>query len=207
MSNGTIIADPNLFPNGLKPVVDYVRSKGLQFGIYTARGSTTCCGKPGSDGYEVIDANYYASIGVSYLKEDSCGGTTHGTVWEQYARMRDALNNTGKPIYFSVTEAVPWHDGHPKMSCYGQDSIFTVIPWLQQGLDPRTLANSYLVEYCNNEARTSNSSRHARVCVRSHIHHYQLFVLGSVACRICGATPTEILSLEGSSPISTRSSC
>ena len=29
-----------------------------------------------------------------YLKEDSCGGTTHGTVWEQYAKMRDALNKT-----------------------------------------------------------------------------------------------------------------
>ena len=29
-----------------------------------------------------------------------CGGTTHGTVWEQYAKMRDALNKTGRPIYY-----------------------------------------------------------------------------------------------------------
>ena len=83
-------------------------------------------------------------------QEDSCGGTTHGTVWEQYARMRDALNATGRQILFSITEAVPWTDGHEKMHCYG-DNVFTVIPWVRAGLDPTTLANSYLVELCNNE--------------------------------------------------------
>lgn len=65
--------------------------------------------------------------------------------------MRDALNATGVPIYFSITEAVTFTDGHPSMHCYGPDNVFTVIPWVQQGLDPTTLANSYLVEYCNNE--------------------------------------------------------
>ena len=35
------------------------------------------------------------------------------------------------------------------MHCYG-DSVFTVKSWLREGKDPRTLANSYLVEYCNN---------------------------------------------------------
>ena len=42
------------------------------------------------------DAEAYANWQMDYLKEDSCGGTTHGTVWEQYARMRDALNATGR---------------------------------------------------------------------------------------------------------------
>lgn len=63
--------------------------------------------------------------------------------------MRDALNATGRPIYFSVTQALPYNDAHPKMHCYGS-SVFTVLPWIQQGLDPTSLANSYLVEYCNN---------------------------------------------------------
>ncbi len=147
--NGTIIPDPALFPYGMKPLIDYVRSRNIKFGIYTARGSLTCMGRPGSNGYEALDAATYAEWGVEYLKEDSCGGTVNGTVFEQYARMRDGLNATGKQIYFSITEAVPWTDAFPSMHCYG-NNVFTVIPWVEQGLNPADLANSFLVEYCNN---------------------------------------------------------
>lgn len=118
-ADGTIVADPALFPNGIKAVADYVHSKvgglpfatrsaqrvgrrglvftgrqrlralltraatfpivrpaltpahacrvhlqGLKFGIYTARGSTTCMGRPGSDSHEVQDAATYASWSV-----------------------------------------------------------------------------------------------------------------------------------------------
>lgn len=42
-------------------------------------------------------------------------------------------------------------DAYPKMHCYG-DNVFTTLGWVREGLDPTTLANSYLVEYCNNEA-------------------------------------------------------
>ena len=134
----------------MKAVVDYVHSKGLSFGIYTARGSTTCMGRPGSDSHEQQDANTYASWGVDFLKEDSCGGTEHGTVFEQYARMRDALNATGRKIFFSITEAVPWTDRYERMHCYG-DNVFVTKGWVAQGLDIVGLANSALVEYCNNE--------------------------------------------------------
>jgi len=146
-----MVEDPKLFPDGMKAVVDYVHSKGLLFGIYTARGSLTCLGRPGSDGHEAQDAALWASWGVDYLKEDSCGGTTHGSMWEQYARMRDALNATGRPIYFSITQAESWDDGHPRMHCYG-DGAFSTLFWTTASppLDPRTLANSYLIEYCNN---------------------------------------------------------
>ena len=65
---GVPIPDPKLFPFGMKPMIDYVHSKGLKFGIYTARGSLTCCGRPGSDMHEVIDAQTYAAWGVDYLK-------------------------------------------------------------------------------------------------------------------------------------------
>lgn len=34
-ANGTIVPDPSLFPNGMKPLVDYVHSKGLKFGLYS----------------------------------------------------------------------------------------------------------------------------------------------------------------------------
>lgn len=88
---------------------------------------------------------------ADYLKEDSCGGTTHGTMWEQYVRMRDGLNKTGRPIYFSITQAQDWDDGHARMHCYGSGAFSTLF-WTTANppLDPRTLANSYLVEYCNN---------------------------------------------------------
>eukprot|EP00039_Didymoeca_costata_P015960 m.278632 g.278632 ORF g.278632 m.278632 type:complete len:599 (+) comp16316_c1_seq7:78-1874(+) len=148
-ATGHHIPDPKKFPHGIQYIADYIHKQGLKFGIYTARGSKTCMGRPGSDSHEQIDADTFAAWGVDYLKEDSCGGTVHGTVWQQYARMRDALNKTGRPIYFSVTQGVPYPDSHMSMHCYG-DSVFTVKTWLQQGLDPRTLANSYLVEYCNN---------------------------------------------------------
>jgi hypothetical protein len=150
-ATGYMVADPKLFPAGIKPIVDYIHSKGLKFGIYTARGSLTCLGRPGSDMHEEQDAALWAEWGVDYVKEDSCGGTTHGTMWEQYARMRDALNKTGRPIYFSITQAEDWKDGHPRMHCYG-NGAFSTLFWTTADppLDPRTLANSYLVEYCNN---------------------------------------------------------
>jgi len=64
--------------------------------------------------------------------------------------MRDALNRTGRPIYFSITQGVPWVDGHEKMHCYG-NTAFTVLEWVAAGLNPAALANSWLIEYCNNE--------------------------------------------------------
>jgi hypothetical protein len=89
------------------------------------------------------------SLLQDYLKEDSCGGVMHGDVWDQYSRMRDALNKTGRPIYYSITEALTHADGPvtTKMRCMG---VFTVMPWVAEGKDPRALANSFLVEYCNN---------------------------------------------------------
>ena len=75
---GVLIADPKLFPpsapganDGLKLVADYIHSKKMKFGIYTARGSRTCLGRPGSDSHEELDARTWAEWGVDYLKEDS----------------------------------------------------------------------------------------------------------------------------------------
>lgn len=37
------------------------------------RGTKTCGGRPGSQGYEAIDAQTYAEIGVDFLKQDRLG--------------------------------------------------------------------------------------------------------------------------------------
>ena len=39
---GELIIHPTRFPNGLKPVADYIHSKGLKAGIYSDAGANTC---------------------------------------------------------------------------------------------------------------------------------------------------------------------
>ena len=100
--------DPYQFPQGIKPVADYVHAKGLLFGICdrplalcrlstvcvplrrlwgladTDRGSSNCKGvQTGSAGHMEQDATQFAEWGVDFVKVDSCGGQTHGTVWQQ----------------------------------------------------------------------------------------------------------------------------
>ena len=61
----------------------------------------TCQRRPGSLGYETNDAKTYAAWGVDYLKLDSCN--TNGTPAEvEYTIMRDALNASGRPIFYSL---------------------------------------------------------------------------------------------------------
>jgi len=109
-----LIADPARFTSGtLKPLADYVHSKSMKFGTYTDRGTKTCAGKPGARGFEALDAKTYADWGVDYLKEDSCnddsGAKNHSEPFLEYAKMRDALNATGRPIYFSLCGWNPWY--------------------------------------------------------------------------------------------------
>jgi len=101
--NGTIHPDPIKFPRGMKFLANYAHSKNLHFGIYSDAGYTTCDGMPGSLGYEKQDAMTYASWNVDYLKYDNC--FTDGTPPEErYPPMRDALNATGRQIFFSMCE-------------------------------------------------------------------------------------------------------
>jgi hypothetical protein len=65
------------------------------------RGNMTCQLRPGSLHYEVKDANSYAAWEVDYLKLDSCHLDATPAVVE-YSIMRDALNASGRPIFFSL---------------------------------------------------------------------------------------------------------
>jgi len=100
---GYIIEDPDRFPSGMKALADYVHSLGLKFGVYSDAGYQTCQQRPGSLGYETQDATRYAEWGVDYLKYDNC---FNGDIdpKERYPPMRDALNATGRPIFFSMCE-------------------------------------------------------------------------------------------------------
>jgi alpha-galactosidase len=106
---GNLVPDPLKFPNGIEPVIEYVHSKGLKFGLYNCAGTKTCAGYPGTRGYEYQDARWYASMKVDYLKYDWC--STEGiNAKEAYTTMSNALKVAGRPIVFSLCE---WGDNQP----------------------------------------------------------------------------------------------
>src|SRR5437762_2207735 len=110
---GTIVADPQRFPSGMKALADYVHSKGLKLGLYTDAGTSTCSSDLGSLNHEVQDAKTYASWGIDYVKIDWCN--SEGLDPEvQYAKLRDALAQSGRPIVFSICNwgvKAPWRWG------------------------------------------------------------------------------------------------
>jgi alpha-galactosidase len=106
---GDLVPDPKKFPNGLKPVIDYVHSKGLKFGLYNCAGTKTCAGYPGTRGYEYQDARFYASLGTDYLKFDWCN-TKGLDAREAYNTMSEALKAADRPIVFSLCE---WGNNQP----------------------------------------------------------------------------------------------
>ncbi|MGA5300043.1 cellulose binding domain-containing protein [Nucisporomicrobium flavum] len=109
-SSGNLQGDPSRFPSGMKSLGDYLHAKGLKFGLYEVPGTKTCAqgtggypGATGSQGHEAQDARQFASWGVDYLKYDYCSGS--GTINDQvatFAKMRDALAATGRPIVYSI---------------------------------------------------------------------------------------------------------
>jgi len=102
-SNGTIQVNPEDFPSGIAALADFVHSLGLKFGLYSDAGTNTCQGRPGSLGFEKIDADTYASWGIDYLKYDNCNNEGISPL-VRYPPMRDALNATGRYIFFSMCE-------------------------------------------------------------------------------------------------------
>ena len=108
--SGNLYPDPLKFPNGMKNLADYIHSKNLKFGIYTARGTQTCADAVGSQDYEVQDAKTFAAWEVDFVKDDDCYFTREAR--SQYQTMRDALQSTGRPVVFSLstahTLAAPW---------------------------------------------------------------------------------------------------
>lgn len=107
--------DATRFPNGLKPVSDYVHEHGMKFGLYTDAANTTCAGAFGSYGYETIDAKQYAEWEIDYVKCDYCHAPGDvASAKERYTTMGNALKKTGRNIVFHICEwgvRNPWEWG------------------------------------------------------------------------------------------------
>jgi len=73
----------------------------MKFGLYSSAGTMTCEGRAGGLDHEEIDAQDYADWGVDYLKYDNCHNEGRPAI-ERYPAMRDALNKTGRPIFYSI---------------------------------------------------------------------------------------------------------
>ena len=108
--SGNLQGDPSRFPSGMKALGDYLHARDLKFGIYQVPVDRTCAqyfggypGATGSQGHEAQDARQFAAWGVDYLKYDWC--SPNGSIDEQvatFAKMRDALAATGRPIVYSI---------------------------------------------------------------------------------------------------------
>ncbi|NOY97146.1 MAG: glycoside hydrolase family 27 protein [Chlorobi bacterium] len=137
--DGHIIVDSTKFPNGIKPLADYIHSLGLKFGIYSSPGCYTCQKLMGSLGHEQIDANDYASWGVDFLKYDWCRypktmaevkQTSESECRAAFELMRDYLYSTNRPIVYSVHDkctemtednSLPWVKGVAHMHRTSKD--------------------------------------------------------------------------------------
>jgi alpha-galactosidase len=109
-AQGNLQGDPGRFPSGMRALGDYLHARGLLFGIYQVPAAETCAqyfdaypGATGSRGHEAQDARQFAAWGVDFLKYDWC--SPEGSINDQivaFARMRDALAATGRPIVYSI---------------------------------------------------------------------------------------------------------
>lgn len=82
--DGRLHAHATRFPQGLKPVVDYIHSLGLKAGTYSDAGRNTCGNYWDNDkggvgiglyGHEKADVNYlFNDLGFDFIKVDFCGG-------------------------------------------------------------------------------------------------------------------------------------
>ncbi len=117
-ADGNLQADPQRFPNGIKPVVDEVHKLGLIFGIYEDAGSLTCVGNAGSGrpqgggpDHFLQDARLFASWGIDLLKLDNCnvyvapGETEEHAFHVAFTAEHQALESAGRTMMFSECAA------------------------------------------------------------------------------------------------------
>ncbi|KAF4341751.1 alpha-n-acetylgalactosaminidase precursor [Fusarium beomiforme] len=76
-TTGALKVDSNAFPDGLKPLSDLARSKGMKWTMYSDAGVRMCDPQYpspvlGSLDHEAVDAAFFKSLNTEYLKYDNC---------------------------------------------------------------------------------------------------------------------------------------
>jgi len=106
-STGRMIAHERRFPQGLKPVADYIHQLGLKAGIYSDAGANTCGSRYDNDengfgaglyGHERQDARlYFKELGFDFIKIDYCGAGTELDLDERrrYTEIHESMLQEG----------------------------------------------------------------------------------------------------------------
>ena len=116
-AQGNLLIHPERFPNGLRPLVDYIHNKGLKAGIYSDAGRNTCAsywGKPkdeigrgvGLYGHDAADFDLYFNpdkLNFDFIKIDYCGADAGNNdegldldVEQRYKEIAAALKAVGR---------------------------------------------------------------------------------------------------------------
>ena len=121
-ADGRLRSHPRRFPSGMAALGRELKARGFRFGLYASPGRKTCAmiydRYPGHDlgsfGREELDAQTFADWGVDFLKYDWCEADEDGTGLtypEAFERMALALEGTGRPMIYSISEygrTEPW---------------------------------------------------------------------------------------------------
>lgn len=110
---GKLLIHPQRFPNGLKPVVDFIHKLGLKAGIYSDGGYDTCGSYHGGDKsgvgvglykHDQQDCDlFFKELGFDFIKVDFCGGVDYHNkdkinldAETRYKEIAQAIKNTGR---------------------------------------------------------------------------------------------------------------
>lgn len=110
---GNLLIHPTRFPNGLKPVVDFIHGLGFKAGIYSDAGKNTCGSFWDADkigvgvgmyGHDQQDADFFfKELDFDFIKVDFCGGDPGQNTekldlneQERYTAISRAVEKTGK---------------------------------------------------------------------------------------------------------------
>lgn len=111
--NGKLKIHPTRFPNGLKPIVDYIHGLNLKAGIYSDGGHNTCASFHGGDKtgvgvglyeHDQQDCDlFFKELDFDFIKVDFCGGVDYHNSEglnlnekKRYTEIHDAIVKTGK---------------------------------------------------------------------------------------------------------------
>jgi len=112
-AGGRLMVHPERFPNGMKPVADYIHNLGLKAGLYSEAGNVTCGSIYDNDslgigsgmyGHEKEDAElFFHEWGYDFIKIDFCGGRRQNLdEKEQYGRICRAVSDAADGREVSV---------------------------------------------------------------------------------------------------------
>lgn len=110
---GELLIHPTRFPNGLKPVVNYIHLLGMKAGIYSDAGHNTCGNYHGGDKlgegvglyeHDQEDCDFFfKECGFDFIKVDFCGGVDYHNSEKlnldeekRYRAIAKAIENTGR---------------------------------------------------------------------------------------------------------------